>query len=766
MTQRPVTLPLAALGAASAVVPGSALALDPAGVGTGFWTPWVVLCIWVALATFAALAMRRGSQGGGERPAVPDAGAPRYPEAFCRLQAAALEAAGDPVSLVDRNGRIVWANPAFVQLTGPDSHDVVGRDLWFAADDPAPLRALLDTTMQTGQTARGESTGHGRNGTIMLHEYTLSPLGGRDGAGHVVVVQRDVSAQRQAALELQRAKDEADAANRAKTDTLAVVSHEVRTPLSGILGLTDLALSTPLTATQREYLDMIQSSAHVMLGVINDILELSRMEAGRLELDAVPLELRDCLETSLAPLRIRAARKGLALTCDVPPDVPDRLVGDAQRLGQILVNLVGNAIKFTDEGRVGVRVTLAGADDVGRRALRAEGPGLDAEDTAPVVLHLAVSDTGIGIPAEQQERIFDAFEQGDASRTRCAGGTGLGLAIAMRLTRKMGGWMWVESEVGRGSTFHLTLRFGMQAEQAAVCGLQPCLDGHGPARRPAGDGPSAPVAPANRLHVLLAEDDPIHERLVVAILQQRGHTVTVAHTGIEALRLIDTAPVDVVLMDVRMPEMDGLEATAELRRRETQRLTLDTPTSALRHAHIPVIAMTAAAMPHDRERCLAAGMDDYLTKPFGPAALFAKIEAAGRRDHPATAAAVDVPHPPSTAVVDRDLLFEQLDDNVTLLRELLRLFNERGPRLLAGIRTAIAAGDAQQLQLLAHGLKGSLGNLAAPVGQTAAGEIEACAARGDLRGAAAVLPTLEAEVARVPSALVAILEERRPAVAA
>lgn len=753
--------------AACAILPLAALAGEGPDDSAGFVVPWMMLFAWVGMGVVAALALRRGNTGPAKaRPEVSSAPRGDFLAGAADthgLQAAALEAAGDPVSVTDRNGRIVWVNTAFARLTGLPGTDLVGRDLWFATPDPAPLRALLDTVLRTGGTARGESTLNAGNDPAPVYEYTLSPFDGPPGtAGHIVVMQHDVSAQRHAAMELQRAKDDADAANRAKTDTLAVVSHEVRTPLSGILGLTDLALSTAIDSTQREYLDMIRSSAGVMLGVINDILDLSRIEAGRLELESAPLALHACLETALAPLRVRVDRKGLQLTCAVDPCVPDRLVGDAQRLEQVLVNLVANAIKFTDHGGVHVAVALAGTADASRVAEETVPPSSEDAAGPSVILHVSVSDTGIGIPAEQQERIFDAFEQGDASRARCAGGTGLGLAIATRLVRKMGGWMWVESEVGRGSTFHCTMHLGVQAAEAGVLGLQPHLDREEHAPAPTGPGAGAPV---RRLRVLVGEDDPIHERLIVAILQQRGHTVTVAHTGTEVVRRFDTEPIDVVLMDVRMPEMDGLTATAELRKREIRRLTLDTPPSALRHAHIPIIAMTAGAMPQDRERCLAAGMDDYLTKPCGPTALIAAIEAADRCGHPSTAVATDAHPPLSAAAVDRDLLMEQIDGNIRLLRELARLFDERSPRLLAGIRNAIAAGNAEDLQLVAHTLKGTFGNLAAPTGRATADAVETAAARGDFEAAAAAIPTLETEVTRVAFALAAILNECHAAAA-
>ena len=650
------------------------------------------------------------------------------------------------------------------------------------------------------------------------------------------------------ARDLEIARKRAEEATRAKSEFLANISHEIRTPMNAMIGMTELALSTRITREQREYLNAIQGSADALLTMVNDLLDFSKIEARKLQLDHVAFNLRDALEDTMRVLAPRAHQKGLELACHVTPDLPPALVGDPLRLRQIVVNLVGNAIKFTEQGEVVLRVQV------------------ETRHNGGIQLRFSVADTGIGIPPEKQAVIFEAFSQADSSTTRRYGGTGLGLTISAQLVELMGGSIWVESQPGRGSTFHFTARFEVQqpgmenlpsrwrtltdlpvlivddnatnrrileevftnwrmrpiAVEGGVAALasleesmrtdQPfavvLLDGHMPDmdgfavaerisedRRYAGTklvmltsagqpedvvrcrklGISAyltkpikqselfdvivsaigqPVeervsAPKRRkrsrpalrkLQVLVAEDNQVNQLVATRIFEKLGHQVTVVNNGREALAAVQAGKFDLIAMDVQMPEMDGLDATRAIRAVERAAGT-----------HIPIIAMTAHAMKGDRERCLAAGMDGYTSKPIRIRDL---EQAIAQLIRPINSASVSVPEAKQAdGVIDHAALLAGVDGDRRLLCELVRLFLADCPQGLAKIKNAIRCGDAGALGRAAHTLKGSVGNFATRNAFAAAQRLEIMGRDGDLDNAGKAFMTLESELARLTEEL-------------
>ncbi|HUI42180.1 MAG TPA: PAS domain S-box protein, partial [Terriglobia bacterium] len=648
-----------------------------------------------------------------------------------------VDTALDAVVTADESGRVTGWNRRAEEMLGWPREEALGRP-WVELVIPARFRGecerryqrFLTTGDHPAANRRSELLALRRDGSEFPAELSIAPA--RAGGRWILSgFLRDVTERKRAEAELLKAKEAAEAASQAKSEFLANVSHEIRTPMNGIIGMTELALDGPLSEEQREYLTMAKSSADSLLAVINDILDFSKIEAGKLSLSESAFDLRQCLDEAVKPLVFRARAKSLGWTCEVAGEVPKAVVGDPTRLRQIIINLVANAIKFTDRGHVGLRVELDSQDDAGLR------------------LRFSVSDTGIGIPLEKQKLIFEAFSQADSSTSRKYGGTGLGLTICARLAEMMGGEIGLESEAGRGATIHFTARFGVASAAAEAS-----LDAGAPsADEPAAAGVPksfAPIGPP--LRILLAEDNPVNQKIAQRWIEAQGHAVELVGNGRDVVDRVSLEAFDLVLMDVQMPIMDGVEATTAIRFREVAT-----------GRHLPIVAVTAHAMPGDREKYLALGMDGYLAKPIRRERLLAVIEEfcakPGRQAASAAAAAPAVhsgpdaaPEPSPTSgleVLDLPAALARVEGDFDLLRELGAIFLENREAMLAELHRALECGDAQGVERAAHALSGTLGNFAADQACHEASSLERLARQGKLAEAAGSGHRLDVAVERL-----------------
>jgi PAS domain S-box-containing protein len=666
-------------------------------------------------------------------------------------------AMGAPVGIFrcDANGNCTFTNQEWQRLAGQTGEEALGMGWALAVhpDDRELCGKLWRQAALLGTEFVAEFRFLHPDGTVRW-VYSRAAVVAND---HSPTRERvgmtiDITARRQAEESLTRSKEVAEAATRAKSEFLAKMSHEIRTPMNGVLGMLELALETSLEPDQKDYVDTARASAANLLGIINDILDVSRIEARKLEIEAIPFSLRQLLDSAVKPLIPLARGKGLSFEMDVGLHVVDGVVGDALRLQQVLVNLVGNAIKFTKSG--GIRVTVA---------------QLQADDER-MKISLSVCDTGIGIPADRLPSIFEPFTQ--VERVGTMSGTGLGLTISAQLVELMGGQIRVKSTVGSGSVFQVELGFpraNLDPESLATSTVK---------------STGRYQSPPNRLRVLVAEDNAVNARVVRHFLEKVGSQVTVAENGSIALERALGGDYHLIFLDVQMPELTGIEVCQQIRQHEK-----------VHGGHRPIVMLTAQAMKGDREECLAAGADDYVTKPVTRRSLFSaiarlmdqgafgqpssshlpiattltgesssgKIEAASPAPERLSLPGVSLDVPITTGVLDRVELLARVDGDRTLLTEIVRLFVEERPALLESMENALRDGNAQELAKAAHKAKGAFGNLSAPLAQQAAVELELAARHGEMALATDVFLRLRQQVERLEAELRALTQDDRAA---
>ncbi|MFT4174173.1 MAG: PAS domain S-box protein [Rhodocyclaceae bacterium] len=626
-----------------------------------------------------------------------------------------IEAIPNPIYVKDLYGRYIAFNRAYERFFNVRREDWLGKTTFDLFDDELQARQQHDKDMAllaTGGLQVFEAHIKTRTGIESDALYQKSLFFQADGhAAGILGCITDISERKQFVQELMHAKEAAEAASRAKSDFLANMSHEIRTPMNAIIGMTHLTLDTELTEEQREYLSLVHSSADALLAIINDILDFSKIEAGHMRFEQLVFNLSDSITSTVRTLVPRAQEKQLDMDFSLAPEIPDLICGDPYRLRQVLLNLLSNALKFTDHGEVHLSVDML------------------EEHSDDILLRFAVSDSGIGIPADKQEIIFDAFSQADTSTTRRFGGTGLGLAICARLVGAMGGRIWVESDPGQGSTFYFTARFATAKPALSTTAAEASQE--------------AALQPAISLKLLLAEDNPVNQTLALRMLNKLGHQVEMAANGEEALQLRRTHPdLDAILMDVQMPIMSGIEATQAIRQYEQA--------GAL--TRVPIVAMTAHAMHGDRERCLDAGMDGYLTKPILSDQLASELARVVPRATP------QIPlrsgnGGPTVPVFDRAWMLNQIGGDVDLMHEVARIFVADSVRIAQTLRDGLAQNNLDGIYASAHTAKGAVGNFGAKETVAAAIALERACKAQELDKLPALIDALLREMKRLTDAL-------------
>jgi len=780
------------------------------------------------------------------------------PQTNLALLATAIEQAGDAIVITDAGARIRYVNPAFTLMTGYSAAEAIGQNpsiLKSGRQDQDFYRDLWDT-VRAGRAWRGELINRRKDGTCYTEEMTITPVRDlADAVSNFIAIKKDISDRKRVEHEIRKAKDAAESANRAKSQFLANMSHEIRTPMNGVIGMSALLLDTPLNPEQLQYAEIIHTSGETLLAVINDILDFSKIEARKLSLVTADFDLHAPLQEAVEMLAVEAHKKGLELTCEIGREVPVLLHGDSGRLRQILVNLLANAVKFTDAGEVSLQV------------------GVEAEYQQTATLRFRVKDTGIGFPEDQAPLLFEPFVQADGSTTRKYSGSGLGLTIAKQLVEMMRGRIGAYSARGHGSTFWFTIALEKQTQSAVPAPAldfslqQPrvlVIDGH-PTNRtlvhnllkhcgcrsaeaanaasallllhaaalardpfhvifldssmtgipgeefaqriasdpefsgialvlmvPLGETrrlnalqhmgfsrflskpiwqtslnevlaqalrestlqplpvpevssqpPSAPCTSA-LARVLVVDDNVTNQQVAAAILRKLGHRADIAENGASAIDALRTTDYDLVLLDCEMPQMDGYETAREIRLGST----------GVRNPDIPILAVTAHAMLGDREKCIAAGMNDYLPKPIEPAQLAAILtrllpRLAEPRPHDLSEKQGNHQEP----VFNPEELVARLSGDQRLAREVVAGFLADAPAQLLALKEWIALGDAKNVGLTAHTLKGAAATVAAPALRDRCVEIQQAAVAGNLPDAASALTLLMQQFERFEMAL-------------